>query len=62
MWIITQYHRPVEDDDGFVNLRDDPLSAPGAKMLLGLTVIAAVLLALAGASTLRKPKTMSNRC
>ena len=48
---------PVEDDDGFVNLRDDPLSAPGAKMLLGLTVIAAVLLALAGASTLRKPKT-----
>ena len=51
---------PVEDDDGddgFVNLREDPLSAPGAKMLLGLTIIAAIFLALAGASMLRKPKT-----
>ena len=46
-----------DDDDGFVNLRDDPLSAPGAKMLLGLTIIASLFLALAGASMLRKPKT-----
>ncbi|MED5268347.1 MAG: hypothetical protein VYB00_05985, partial [Candidatus Thermoplasmatota archaeon] len=33
------------------------LSAPGAKMLLGLTIIAAIFLALAGASMLRRPKT-----
>ena len=49
---------PDEDNGGgIINVRDDPLSTPGAKFLLGLTVIAGVSLIGAGLSMIRKPRT-----
>ncbi len=41
---------------GIINVREDPLSTPGAKFLLGLTVIAAISLAGAGLTMVRRPR------
>ena len=40
-----------------INVRDDPLSTPGAKFLLGLTVIAGISVIGAGLSIISRPKT-----
>ena len=40
-----------------INVREDPLSTPGAKFLLGLTVIAGISVIGAGVSIIRRPKT-----
>ena len=42
------------------NVRDDPLSTPGAKFLLALTIIAAVSLIGAGLTMVRKPRTKTD--
>jgi len=42
------------------NVRDDPLSTPGAKFLLTLTVIAAISLVLAGLTMVRRPGTKTD--
>ncbi len=44
---------------GIINVREDPLSTPGAKFLLGLTLIAAVSLAGAGLTMIRRPKILT---
>ena len=48
------------DGGGIINVRDDPLSAPGAKFLLGLTIIAAISLVGAGLTLVRRPSTRTD--
>ncbi len=45
------------DAGGIINVRENPLSAPGAKFLLGLTLIAAIALAGAGLTLVKRPRT-----
>ncbi len=45
-----------EPDGGILNIREDPLSRPGATFLFWLMVISAVSLALAGASMFLQPR------
>ena len=45
-----------EPDEGFLNIREDPLSRPGAKFLFWLMVISTISLALAGASMFLQPR------
>ncbi len=50
-----------EDEPGsIINVRDDPLATPGAKLLLGLTLIAAISLLGAGLTMIRRPKTKAD--
>ena len=51
-------NQTTDEDEGpnFVNIRDDPLSARGAKFLLTLTLVAAALLITAGLALIRKPR------
>ena len=44
------------DDGGFLNIREDPLSRPGAEFLFWLMVISTVSLVLAGASMFLQPR------
>ncbi len=51
-----------EDDGSWLenNVRDDPLSTPGAKFLLTLTVIASIFLVGAGLTMFRRPSTRTD--
>ena len=51
-------NQTTDEDEGpnFVNIRDDPLSAQGAKFLLALTLVSAALLITAGLALIRKPR------
>jgi phosphatidylserine/phosphatidylglycerophosphate/cardiolipin synthase-like enzyme len=45
-----------DDDGGLLNIREDPLSRPGATFLFWVMVISAICLALAGASMFLQPR------
>ena len=55
----TDEEEPEEEggeDEGFINIREDAMSRPGANLLFGLMAISAISLLVAGITAFRKPK------
>lgn len=49
-----------DEDEGFINIREDAMSRPGASLLFGLMALSAISLLIAGITTFRKPKSSTD--
>jgi phosphatidylserine/phosphatidylglycerophosphate/cardiolipin synthase-like enzyme len=50
----------TDDEEGFINIREDAMTRPGANLLFGLMTISAISLLIAGITTFRKPRSSTD--
>ena len=51
---------PEEEEGGFINIREDAMSRPGANLLFGLMALSAISLLVAGITAFRKPRSSTD--
>ncbi len=55
-WVCTEMAcTPVDDDSGFINIREDAMTRPGARVLFGLIVLSILSLAVSAWFSFRRP-------